>query len=243
MEAISKYMSFYRLEQNHLASSQHAAPSLVWSLRRPHKRSLKIISIRKPRYTFKSRRKPIIQRFQLQRPRTTRVNISLMQQQRLLAVILICFLISDPWFKELICVQVNVRFGVKSTLSSLNRIVHPMLELLFISCFLLLDTHGWRDRFWLRHSVLVLDRRVSQVWVRVFESVLNLGCAGEILVSSLVYGKIYLVFIVLNTRYIVNITSIRFNHSCFIRNVPLSLWQIIRTFFRCRVLFTLSRLV
>ena len=89
----------------------------------------------------------------------------------------------------------------------------------------------------------MLDRRVSQVWVRVFESVLNLGCAGEILVSSLVYGKIYLVFIVLNTRYIVNITSIRFNHSCFIRNVPLSLWQIIRTFFRCRVLFTLSRLV
>jgi hypothetical protein len=166
-----------------------------------------------------------------------------MQQQRLLFIILICFLISDPWFEKLIRIQVNIRFGVKSTLSRLNRIVHPMLQLISITCFLLFNTQGWRDRFWLRRDVVDLLWRVSQIWVLVSESILNLSCTGEILVSSLIFWKIYLVFEVLNIRYFVNITSIRLNHSGFIRYVPFSLWQIIWTFFRSRVLFTLSRIV
>mgnify|MGYP007025658217 CR=1 FL=1 len=201
--------------------------------------SFKIISVWKPSDTFKRRRKPIIQRFQLERSRPGGVDVPLMQQQRLLAAgpTLVSFL-ADLWFKELIRVQTYIGFGIKRTLCILHRIIHPMLELIFISCLLFFG----RQRSHTDWSAVVFLRQFGPSRVQNWVLILVWDSRGEVLVSALVFGEIYLV---LNRWYVVHVSAVSFDHRCIIRHVSFGRRQIIRSlrFAWCRVPFRRNVLV
>ena len=100
------------------------------------KRSLKIVSVRKPRYALKSSCKSIIQRFQLKRSGIVRVDKPLVQQYRLLLLAVLVSFGTYFWLKEFISVQVNVGLRVKRALRFLILVVYKVLHLVLVACFL-----------------------------------------------------------------------------------------------------------